>query len=93
MRLPWHGPALLTAAGLFCGLAWFAGDAPAGGKKKAEPTTKVKEGQSAPDVELPATQVGTVLPEKKDARTLRLQDLKGKKAVVLFFYPKALTGG
>jgi hypothetical protein len=92
MRLPWHGPALLTAAGLVCGLAWFAAEAPAGGKK-GDGGLKVKEGEAAPDVELPATQPGTVLPDKKDAKTLRLRDLKGKKNVVLYFYPKALTGG
>jgi cytochrome oxidase Cu insertion factor (SCO1/SenC/PrrC family) len=53
----------------------------------------VKEGQPAPAVELPATQIGTVLPDKKDAKTLKLQDLKGKKNVVLFFFPKAMTKG
>jgi hypothetical protein len=53
----------------------------------------VKEGQKAPEVELPATQVSTVFPDKKDARSLKLSDFKGKKNVVLWFYPKALTGG
>ena len=53
----------------------------------------VKEGQPAPDVELPATQIEKVLPDKKDAKTLHLKDLQGKKNVVLYFYPKALTGG
>ena len=53
----------------------------------------VKEGHPAPDVKLPATQAGLVLPGQKDAKTLHLSDLKGKKNVVLFFYPKALTGG
>ena len=55
--------------------------------------TAVKEGDKAPDVELAATEIGTVLPDKKDAKTLRLSDFKGKKNVVLWFYPKALTGG
>jgi len=54
---------------------------------------KVQEGKPAPDVELPATSIDTVLPDKKDAKTLSLKEFKGKKNVVLYFYPKALTGG
>lgn len=53
----------------------------------------VKEGQKAPNIELPATQIETILPEKKGAKTLSLSDLKGKKNVVLFFFPKAMTPG
>jgi hypothetical protein len=53
---------------------------------------KVQEGQPAPDVELPATQIGKVLPGKADAGTLHLSDLKGKN-VVLYFFPKASTAG
>jgi peroxiredoxin len=60
----------------------------AGGKESG-----VKEGQPAPQIEPPATQVGTVLPDKKDAKTLKLQEFKGKKNVVLFFFPKAMTKG
>ncbi len=52
-----------------------------------------KEGQPAPNIDLPATQIGKVLPDKKDAKTLNLKDLQGKKNVVLYFFPKALTGG
>jgi peroxiredoxin Q/BCP len=46
----------------------------------------------APAFDLPATQVGKVLPDKKEATKLSLKDLKGKN-VVLFFFPKALTRG
>jgi thioredoxin-dependent peroxiredoxin len=53
---------------------------------------KVQEGKPAPEVELPATSIDTVLPDKKDKKTLSLKDFKGK-TVVLYFYPKALTGG
>lgn len=49
-------------------------------------------GEPAPDINLPATQVGKVLPDKKDAKTLDLKDLRGKN-VVLYFFPKALTRG
>jgi peroxiredoxin len=68
-------------ASLLC-LTLFAADAP-----------KVEVGKPAPDIELPATSVGTVLPDKKDAKKLSLKDLKGKKHVVLYFFPKAMTGG
>lgn len=52
-----------------------------------------KEGDKAPDVELSATQIEKVLPEAKGAKTLKLSDLQGKKNVVLYFYPKAMTQG
>jgi cytochrome oxidase Cu insertion factor (SCO1/SenC/PrrC family) len=51
-----------------------------------------KEGDMAPDVRLKATQVKKVLPDAKEDE-LSLADLKGKKKVVLFYFPKALTGG
>ncbi|HEX4588624.1 MAG TPA: peroxiredoxin [Gemmataceae bacterium] len=50
-----------------------------------------KEGSPAPDINLPATQAEKVLPDAKG--TLKLSDLKGKKNVVLYFYPKAMTSG
>jgi hypothetical protein len=90
MRLLTHRPAVLTGlAGLVAGLVLLAGHASAGDKGAAQ----LKEGQPAPDVELPATQVETVLPDKKGARTLKLSDLKGKKHVVFYFFPKAMTKG
>ena len=92
MRRLWHRPARLAGlVGMLAGLALLAGQTAAGDKKGS--TLKVKEGQPAPKVELPATQIEAVLPDKKGAKTLRLSDLKGKKNVVLYFYPKALTGG
>jgi hypothetical protein len=51
-----------------------------------------KEGEPVPDVRLKATQVKKVLPDAKDD-TLSPADFKGKKKVVLFFFPKALTRG
>ena len=71
---------------VLAGLAWVAAPTWAGG-------AKLKEGDAAPDIELPATSIGTIFPDKKDAKTLKVSDLKGKKNVVLWFYPKALTGG
>ena len=67
----------------------MAGDISAGGKGGI----KVKEGQAAPDIDLPATQIDSVFKDRKDAKSLKLGDFKGKKHVVLFFFPKALTGG
>jgi hypothetical protein len=72
--------AALAGLGLLL-LAFAVGPAPA---------ADVKEGQPAPDIDLPATQIDKVLP---GAKSLKLKDLQGKKHVVLYFYPKALTGG
>ncbi len=54
--------------------------------------TPPKEGDPAPSISIPATQVEKVLPGAKD-KTINLKDFKGKKNVVLFYYPKALTKG
>lgn len=75
---------LAPAASLICSL--WAGSAPAA-------DLPVKEGQQAPDVELKATQIGAILPDQKDSKSIRLKDLQGKKNVVLWFFPKAMTGG
>jgi peroxiredoxin Q/BCP len=82
--------ALAGLSGLACVLVWNAAGLAVRGE---EAGVKVKEGQPAPDVELPATQIASVLPEQKDARVLRLSDFRGKKNVVLYFYPKAMTPG
>ena len=90
MRVLWNGPALLAVLG--CALAlltWAVGPAPAADKGDDQ---KPVVGKPAPDIELPATQVGKVLPDKKDAKTLSLKDLQGKN-VVLYFFPKAMTKG
>jgi hypothetical protein len=76
-------------AGLGALLLWAVAPVRAG----KDDAKKVEEGKPAPDVQLPATNVGTVLPDKKNAKTLHLKDLQGKKNVVLYFFPKALTGG
>jgi peroxiredoxin Q/BCP len=52
---------------------------------------KVKEGDKLPDVELPASQPGK-LGAPKPVKLSEFQGPKGKN-VVLFFYPKAMTGG
>lgn len=52
---------------------------------------KVKEGDAFPEVPLLAAQIEKALPEK-EATHLSIADLKGK-IVVVFFYPRALTGG
>lgn len=62
------------------------------GRAAAAEAGKVEVGKPAPNFDLPATQIGKVLPDKKDARTLSLKDLRGKN-VVLYFYPKAMTPG
>ncbi len=77
--MPTHPACLAAAALLGLGLIARAAD-------------KVEVGKPAPDVALPATQIDKVLPDQKDAKTLRLHDLKGK-TVVLYFFPRAMTAG
>lgn len=62
-----------------------------GARAEDKEAGKPEVGKPAPAFDLPATSIDKVL-DKKDAKTLKLSDLKGKN-VVLFFYPKALTGG
>ena len=52
-----------------------------------------REGEPAPAVELPAAYAGKALTGKKDGDALNLKDFQGKKNVVLFFFPKAMTRG
>jgi cytochrome oxidase Cu insertion factor (SCO1/SenC/PrrC family) len=49
----------------------------------APPKTNLKVGDMAPDFELPSTQGGKV----------KLSDFRGKKTVVVAFFPAAFTGG
>jgi peroxiredoxin Q/BCP len=74
-------PSLLSAAlvGLVVGAAAAADDG------------KPEVGKPAPAFELPVTSIDKALPDSKK-KTLSLADLKGKN-VVLYFYPKAMTGG
>jgi peroxiredoxin Q/BCP len=52
-----------------------------------------REGEPAPMVQLPAAYGGKEIGDKKDGQALNLQDFQGKKNVVLFFFPKAMTQG
>ena len=78
--IPWWTAAPLALLTALCG---SVGPLSAGDEAPA-----VKVGQKAPDIDLPA-----VLPDKKGEHHLRLSDYRGKKNVVLYFFPKALTGG
>jgi thioredoxin-dependent peroxiredoxin len=51
-----------------------------------------KEGDSVPDVKVPAYQAKKVLPDSKDD-LVSPASFKGKKNVVLFYFPKAMTPG
>lgn len=70
-----------VAAALCLGLTACAQDA----------AIKVKVGDPFPTAAVPAAQVEK-LPGKKAGDTVSVADLKGK-TVVVFFYPRALTGG
>src|SRR4051794_29785081 len=50
---------------------------------------KVKVGDAFPDAAVKATMIDQI---KKDAKEVSIKDLKGK-IVVVFFYPRAMTGG
>lgn len=92
MSAPWSQSAFVLAlVGLV--VAWPGILGPAATAAADENPQKVMQGKPAPDIDLPATQVGLVLPEKRDAKSLHLKDLRGKKNVVLYFFPKALTKG
>jgi cytochrome oxidase Cu insertion factor (SCO1/SenC/PrrC family) len=47
------------------------------------PKTQLKVGDMAPDFELPSTQ----------GKKIKLSDFRGKKNVVVAFFPAAFTGG
>ncbi len=49
----------------------------------APPATELKVGDMAPDFTLPAS----------DGKTYHLADFRGKRAVVLAWFPKAFTSG
>ena len=70
--------ALLAASA--AGLAGVSG---AFGQGTQPPKTHLKSGDMAPDFELPSSAGGKV----------KLSDLRGKKNVVLAFFPAAFTGG
>jgi len=72
-------PAVLAS---FIGLAGLAN----GQDTKKEGAPKVTEGQPAPDVELPAANT-------EKGKMLKLKDYRGKKNVVLYFFPRAATPG
>jgi hypothetical protein len=52
------------------------------------PKTQLKVGDMAPDFELPAIQPG-----HPDVKKVKLSDYRGKKNVVVAFFPAAFTGG
>lgn len=55
----------------------------ASAQNTAPPKTHLKAGDEAPDFTLRAT----------NGQTVKLSDFRGKKAVVLAFFPAAFTGG
>jgi cytochrome oxidase Cu insertion factor (SCO1/SenC/PrrC family) len=72
-------------AGLVLVGAALAGDTPppAPAAKPAETVQGLKPGDQAPAFTLPGS----------DGKTYSLADFKGKKAVVIAWFPKAFTGG
>jgi peroxiredoxin len=54
------------------------------GAQQAPPKTHLKVGDTAPDFSLPST---------AGKEPIKLSDFRGKKTVVLNFFPAAFTGG
>lgn len=76
--------ALLGAAVPAVGLAQTPAPAPAAAPAaSAQPAVELNVGDTAPDFTLKAS----------DGKTYKLADFKGKKAVVIAWFPKAFTGG
>jgi thioredoxin-dependent peroxiredoxin len=53
------------------------------GRIQAQPASELTPGDQAPAFSLPGS----------DGKTYRLEDFRGKQAVVLAWFPKAFTGG
>ena len=64
-------------------LAIVSGCAAAAAAADTTPVTELKVGDAAPDFTL----------QGSDGKTYHLADFKGKKAVVLAWFPKAFTSG
>lgn len=56
---------------------------------KKKPVWRLEVGDEAPDFELPAT--GDTAGKGGPRRTVRLSEYRGKKSVVLAFFPAAFT--
>ncbi len=56
---------------------------------KKKPVWRMEAGDEAPDFELPAT--GDTAGKGGPARRIRLSEFRGKKNVVLAFFPAAFT--
>jgi peroxiredoxin len=54
--------------------------------QQAPPKTHLKVGDTAPDFTIPARM-------NTSGKDIKLSDFRGKKAVVLAFFPAAFTGG
>ncbi len=72
----------MTGLLTFCASAALVAVA-AAASAQTPPPTELKPGDPAPAFTLPGS----------DGKTYSLADFKGKKAVVLAWYPKAFTGG
>jgi peroxiredoxin len=64
-------------------LMCFAGVTTLAAQQQTPPHTHLKAGDMAPDFTLPSTQ----------GKPVKLSDFRGKKNVVLAFFPAAFTGG
>ena len=80
MRIGILGVAFVAAAALAAACAALAQEA---GKEKAMASGPIAVGAEAPDFRL----------NDQEGKGVRLADFRGKRWVVLAFFPKAMTGG
>ena len=73
----------LLVLGLSCSLNLYAEEKASKEKAKEVKTETLKVVDEAPDFEL----------QGSDGKTYKLSDFKKKSAVIVAWYPKALTGG
>lgn len=74
---------VLILLGLGCSLNVYAAEGSTKEKAKEVKTETLKVGDEAPDFELKGS----------DGKTYKLSDFKEKSAVIVAWYPMALTGG
>jgi hypothetical protein len=76
-RLAWHARVAWTTAGAIVAGVMNMASG------RSETAVTLQPGDQAPDFTLPGS----------DGRTYRLADYRGRRAVVLAWFPKAFTGG
>jgi hypothetical protein len=82
--MSWHySRVALVGFAVFVGCTAFA-------RAAGKTSPQSLQGKPAPDIDVPAVECTGTQPQ---AASMKLSDFRDKKNVVLYFFPKALTGG